>query len=156
MWLCWAVVGSLAGLSCGSGKPVVKSKVAPVPLKVLLVRHCQYEHRSGKLTATGRGQAEGIAARLKAENVHLILHSPAPRCVETAGIIRKKLGIAAGDSRLTDWLDEDVRGVEVMLEEYLEQNKNFGTLLLVTHQPIIRQLCDKPKATTFGVITRIR
>jgi phosphohistidine phosphatase SixA len=155
MLLFCAVIVSLVGLSCGSGKPVVKNKAAVVPVKVLLVRHCQYEH-SGQLTDLGRKQSAGIAAKLQKENIQLILHSPVVRCVQTARIIREKLGKPLRELRSCEWLGEHSDQASTMLEEFLAEHKTSGTLLLVTHQPVVQQLCNKPNATTFGVITQIR
>jgi len=68
-------------------------------------RHVCYGDLPGfGLSPTGRLQAEGAAAHLAAAGADLLLTSPLLRAVETAGIIARRLGLAAAqDGRLTEW-----------------------------------------------------
>lgn len=70
-------------------------------MAVHLVRHAHAGSRSAwtgddglrPLSAKGRGQAEGMAERLKGEPITCIVSSPSRRCVETAEPLARMLGI---------------------------------------------------------------
>ncbi|MDQ2923574.1 MAG: histidine phosphatase family protein [Candidatus Dormibacteraeota bacterium] len=68
--------------------------------RIYLIRHADvenpgkvlYGHLDGfQLSALGRAQATALGERLRNENVHLIVHSPLARAVETAKLINEKL-----------------------------------------------------------------
>lgn len=52
-----------------------------------LVRHGEAHYPDGKLTETGRRQADLLGARLAGERLTAIHHSPAPRATQTAQLI---------------------------------------------------------------------
>jgi 8-oxo-dGTP diphosphatase len=68
---------------------------------VYLVRHAHAGSRSAwkgdderrPLSPKGRGQAEGLAARLKGEPIARVLSSPSRRCVETAEPLARAVGV---------------------------------------------------------------
>ncbi len=135
---------AVLGLLCGCAqKPAVK------PKKVFLCRHCDYAPLTGSLTEKGRKQAARIAEKLKNEDIELVLHSPVKRCAETARIIRDKL--KTPKIRSAEWLHEDSETAEDW-----DEKTGDGTILLVTHSPVISQITDKKGASTFGVVTRLK
>jgi phosphohistidine phosphatase SixA len=119
------------------------------PNKIFLIRHCDYVAISGELSSEGRKQAAGIASRLKAEEIDLILHSPVTRCRQTAEIVRDKLGGPRIES--VEWLHEDFRISADWQARISDRN-----VLLVTHTPVIRQITEEPNATKFGQVTRLK
>ncbi len=141
--LCLSILAVFSG--CGSEQP---GQPAGKP-KVFVCRHCDYEAKGGGLTDRGREQAAGIAARLKNEKIDRVLHSPVKRCAETARIVGEKLGVK--QVRSADWLREDSETADRW-----ESRAGGGSVLLVTHQPVIRQMTQKPNSTKFGVVTRLR
>jgi phosphohistidine phosphatase SixA len=135
----------LAG--CGGGG---EKKASVVPQKVFLIRHCDYQPIGGGLSDKGRKQAAGIAGKLKSENIALILHSSVKRCDETAKIVWEQL--SKPKIRSVDWLHEDSRTGA----DWAEEIAGGGNVLIVTHTPVIQQITDKPNATSFGEVTRIK
>jgi len=136
------VVAVLLLGGCGARDPVVAGKV-------FLIRHCDYEPMGGGLTNRGRKQAAGIAGKLKAEKIGLILHSPVKRCDETARIVWERLG--KPEIRSVYWLHEHSK-------EASEWCSKVGgvNVLIVTHTPVIHQMTEKPSATNFGKVTRLK
>jgi broad specificity phosphatase PhoE len=68
--------------------------------RLFLIRHADvenpnkvlYGHLDGfQLSALGRAQAAAVGERLRGDEVHLIVHSPLARAVETAHLINQRL-----------------------------------------------------------------
>lgn len=61
-------------------------------MRIILFRHG--EHKNDKLTSTGKQNVKSIGEQLKGFNIKKIYTSPTGRCVESAKILSKLLGVA--------------------------------------------------------------
>lgn len=61
-------------------------------MRIILFRHG--EHKNDKLTAQGKNNVKAIGEQLKSFNIKKIFSSPMIRCIETAQILAKLVGVA--------------------------------------------------------------
>jgi 8-oxo-dGTP diphosphatase len=112
---------------------------------VYLVRHAHAGRKSEwdgpdlarPLSATGRGQAAGLVARLRQYPVHRILCSPADRCRQTVEPLARHRGLAVEPT--------DLLGVEATADGVLGLLADPAVRLAVlcTHGELIGQVFEK-------------
>ncbi|WP_337153721.1 phosphohistidine phosphatase SixA [Pseudomonas protegens] len=108
-------------------------------MKLWVLRHGQAESHAPtdaqrNLTAHGREEVLGSAARLIGQPIAAILASPYVRAQQTAQLVREALGFE-GEIRTVPWLTPDANPLQV-----LEQLDSADNLLLVSHQPLVGNL----------------
>jgi len=112
--------------------------------KVYLVRHGDYEHKSGGLTSKGADQATSIGILLgKREKEYILMTSPYPRTVQTAQHIRNYIKCVAF---IENQLLREYLGSEdwVRMEERasIALNMAYGVqkcdVIIVSHQAVLQ------------------
>ncbi len=63
-------------------------------MKIIFVRHGETNIKTGKLTRKGVSQIKDAAKYLKTEKIDMIYCSPKTRAIQSANILKEKLGIA--------------------------------------------------------------
>jgi phosphohistidine phosphatase SixA len=115
---------------------------------IFLVRHGRHLHSTGNLTEDGKAQSENAAQELLKMGVGagaVLLSSDAPRALQTSGIIASLFkGLKVMPSARMRIIGNEPDGVEsldVMLEAALSEadarNDGGGSLVVVTHKPLI-------------------
>ncbi len=116
-------------------------------LETYLVRHGDYESRTGRLNQDGIAHSEAALGELVAHGLGkttLVLSSNAPRALDTAGVIAAGLGVEVVPSKrikaggnealaiksLDDWI---MRALEEANTE-----RGSGPLVIVAHEPLLR------------------
>lgn len=107
-------------------------------MKLWLLRHGEAEPSRGRdadrqLTVYGRQQVQAIARHLQEQTLDQILSSPYIRARQTTEVLLEALGLDQSPL-LAPWLvpDEPVQAAVRQLD-----GLHGGTILLVTHQPLV-------------------
>ena len=101
-------------------------------MKLIFVRHGDYNPRTEKLTILGKFQIAGIRKYLQDEKVDFILSSPKTRALEGAKILNKKWNVPlyiSKDLREREILVTDNKNLQEIYQKYYfdmaDENENY-------------------------------
>ena len=91
-------------------------------MRIYFLRHGKANYKKDKLTQLGKKEAKMASLQFGHENIKKIYSSPALRCVQTAKIISKKLGV---DFEIINEIHERNKIKNPLTETEIEVNDNY-------------------------------